>query len=146
MPKKPRYHFTWLAILFLTLAPLARTSHAQASNDEAQPKTKAEIQQWYKDEIGDIRALNKTWLKNGHTAEQRAEQAEQIRHDARIKVRTFMSDPAEVKALQQRDQEEFGNPDGPTLAYRVKQNQSRGLVGDAVYEDIVASDVESNAK
>ncbi len=146
MPKKPRYHFTWLAILFLALAPLARTGHAQASNDEAQPKTKAEIQQWYKDEIGDIRALNKTWLKNGHTAEHRAELAEEIRHDARIKARTFMSDPAEVKELQKHDQEAYGNPDGPTLAFRVKQNQSRGLAGDAVYEDIVASDVESKAK
>jgi PII-like signaling protein len=58
----------------------------------------------------------------------------------------MMSDPSEVEDLRKRDQEKYGNPDGPTFEWLVNQNQQKGLAGDAVYEAIVVSSQRTDKK
>ena len=114
-------------------------SGAVADSVVAQPRTNEEIRKWYNRQVTTIPALNKQWVTQGLSAEERARKAQEIRHDARLKARGFMADKAEVKLLQNRDLKHYGNPDGPTFDYLVEKNRKKGLRGDAVYEDIVAS-------
>ena len=55
-----------------------------------------------------------------------------------------MQNKQEVIDLQARDQEKYGNPDGPTFDYLVEKNRKKGLEGDAVYEDIIGSSNRTN--
>lgn len=105
----------------------------------AQPRTNAEIRQWYNDRIAVIPLLDKQWQQQSLSAEERARRAHEIRHDARIQARAFMQNKQEVAVLQARDQEKYGNPDGPTFDQLVAQNREKGLQGDAVYDAIVGS-------
>lgn len=138
-----RHWLAWLTVFLLALAPLAQSANAQsvapAAAQAQQPSTNEEIRQWYNDQVAVIPDKNKEWIAAGYTAEHRAELAQHIRHDARIQARAFMTNKAEVAELRRRDQAKYGNPDGPTFAYLVAQNQKRGLTGDAVYEEIVGS-------
>ncbi len=79
------------------------------------------------------------WKQEGVAALERARRAFQMRHDARLTCRAMMSDPRAVEALQRRDQEKYGHPDGPTLDDLVEHERKKGLTGDAVFEAIVAS-------
>ena len=60
-----------------------------------------------------------------------------IRRDARLRARSMMPDPAEAELLRQRDQEVYGDPDGPTLDYLVDRLTRAGLEGDEIYEKII---------
>jgi len=111
---------------------------------ETVAKTNAEIRQWYNDEVGQIPALNEQWLAEGISAEERAKRAHEIRHHARVTARVMMQNKQEVADLQARDQEKYGNPDGPTFAYLVEKNRLKGLQGDAIYEDIIGSSNRTN--
>ena len=111
---------------------------------ETVAKTNAEIRQWYNDEVSKIPALNEQWLAEGIGAEERAKRAHEIRHHARVAARAMMQNKQEVADLQARDQEKYGNPDGPTFQYLVEKNRSKGLQGDAVYEDIIGSSNRTN--
>jgi hypothetical protein len=112
----------------------------------ATPSSNSEIRQWYNDQVASIAAEDKKWQQQGLTPEQRARRAYEIRHGARLKAREFMSSKAEVSMLQARDQEKYGNPDGPTFDYLVEQNRKKGMTGDAVYLAIIDSSDRTNAE
>jgi len=109
-----------------------------------QPKTNEEIRQWYNDVVGQIPSLNEKWISEKLSAEERAKRAHEIRHNARLEARAMMQNQQEVADLQARDQEKYGNPEGPTFEYLVEKNRQKGLQGDAVYEDIVGSSNRTN--
>lgn len=119
-------------------------SVASAQNDSAAPQTNAEIRLWYNAQVAVIPALNQQWLKDGLSIETRARKAFDIRHSARLKAREFMPDKREVADLQARDQEKYGNPDGPTFEHLVQKNRDEGLTGDEVYENIIGSANRTN--
>lgn len=132
-----------LAALLLAASPAATppvaAAEIAAQQPATQPRSNAEIRQWYNDQVAVIPALDAQWRQQGLAAEERAHKAHQIRHDARLKARSFMADPTEVADLRARDQEKYGNPDGPDFDYLVARNREKGLVGDQVYEEIVGS-------
>ncbi len=101
--------------------------------------TDREIRQMYVCAAASIGEANTAWVAEGIGAEERAQRAFDARHSARLVARAMMEDAGEVAALQARDQEKYGNPDGPTFAWLVAQNEAAGLTGDAVYEAIVES-------
>jgi hypothetical protein len=51
----------------------------------------------------------------------------------------MMANADEVKALQERDREKYGNPDGPTFEWLVEKARKKNLSGDAIYESIISS-------
>jgi hypothetical protein len=136
------------ALLFMVIGlPMvlqaADTTTLIAENTQI-PQTNAEIRQWYNDQVATIPVLNEQWLKDGLSAEDRAHNAHEIRHAARLKARSFMQNKDEVVLLQARDMEKYGNPDGPTFEQLVQKHLKDGLTGDAVYEEIVGSAVRTN--
>lgn len=108
------------------------------------PKTNEQIRQWYNDQVSVVPQLNEQWIKDGLSADIRAKKAYEIRHNARIKAREMMQNKEEVKLLQERDMKKYGNPDGPTFEYLVKQNRDNGLTGNDIYEAIVNSSERTN--
>ena len=108
------------------------------------PQTNEQIRQWYNDQVSVIPNLNLQWQSEGLSAEERAQRAQDIRHAARIKAREFMQNQQEVADLRARDQEKYGNPDGPTFDQLVQANRAKGLEGDAVYEQIIKSSSRTN--
>jgi hypothetical protein len=145
-----------LAVLLLCLAPLAPASAQPQPEPQGvlgapvfepatpQPKTDAEIRQWYLDQVATLGPLNEKWLAEGLDAEERARRAYAIRHDARIEARDMMQSWTAVLALRMRDRVKYGNPNGPTFEYLVDKNKAKGLEGDAVYEAIVGSARRTN--
>ena len=122
------------------MAPtLAADAAAVSAQAQATPRTDGEIRQWYNDQVATIPTLDQQWRQQGLSAEARARKAHEIRHDARLRARSFMQDRQAVADLQARDQEKYGNPDGPTFEYLVDRNREKGLTDDAAYEDIVGS-------
>lgn len=109
-----------------------------------QPKTNAEIRQWYNNTVDKIPSLNENWISEGISVEERAKRAQEIRHNARLEARAMMPNKQEVADLQARDKEKYGNPEGPTFEYLVEKNRQKGLQGDAVYEDIIGSSNRTN--
>lgn len=135
-----------LAALLLILGgpPLVSTAEsagtdAAATESAAQPRSNAEIRQWYNDRVAVIPLLDQQWRRQALNAEERARRAYEIRHGARIQARAFMQNKREVADLQARDREKYGNPDGPTFDQLVAQGRDKGLSGDAAYEAIVGS-------
>jgi hypothetical protein len=108
------------------------------------PQTNEQIRQWYNNQVAVIPDLNLQWQSEGLSAEERAQRAQDIRHAARIKARDFMQNQQEVADLRARDQEKYGNPDGPTFDQLVQANRAKGLEGDAVYEQIIKSSSRTN--
>jgi hypothetical protein len=51
----------------------------------------------------------------------------------------MMASVAEVEDLRKRDQEKYGNPDGPTFEQLVEGAKKKGVVGEAIFEGIIAS-------
>ena len=140
--------FAVLLLLFASAAPLPGhpdgAGAAWAQSEAAQPRTNDQIRKWYNEQTATIPVLNAQWTAEGLSAEERARKAHEIRHAARIKAREFMQSKDEVKLLQDRDLQVYGNPDGPTFDQLVAKNQEKGLQGDAVYEAIVGSSNRTN--
>ena len=113
-------------------------------NDAPHIKTNAEVRRWYLEEVARIPELNKRWLEQGLSLRERAAAAWRVRHEARLKARAMMADPAEVELLRERDLAEYGDPDGPTFEFLVKQLQEAGLEGDAVYEAMIEGSYRTN--
>ncbi|MEZ4299947.1 MAG: hypothetical protein R3B70_33675 [Polyangiaceae bacterium] len=123
-----------------------------ATVDEANTKkaggaswTNKEIRARYVCWVTGIGGLNEDWKREGLSAEERAKRAYQTRHDARMTARAMMGSSAEVEMLRARDQEKYGNPDGPTFEWLVEKAKEKGLSGDAVYEEIVSSAQRTDA-
>jgi RHS repeat-associated protein len=106
--------------------------------------TNEEIRQWYNDEVSRIPELNKGWIEEGWSVEERAQAAYEIRHDARMKAREMMTNPDEVEMLRARDLEKYGNPDGPTFESLVDYYSEKGYEGDALYEKIIERSYETS--
>ena len=125
--------------------PINQTRNVAETNTSPKiPKANSEIRQWYNDQISKIPKLNESWQEQGISAEERAKMAHEIRHEARVKARSFMQDDAEVSDLRARDMEKYGNPDGPTYEYLVEQNKQKGLQGDDIYNAIIDSSNRPN--
>ena len=60
-----------------------------------------------------------------------------MRHEARLLARQMMKDPRQVEELRKRDLEKYGNPDGPSFQYLIRQGTKLGLKGDKIYEAII---------
>jgi hypothetical protein len=144
---------SWLVFLLVALLSFG----CSGGGSEAGPvvttegaMTNAEVRDWYNARVSTIPAQNQAWLAEGLSAEQRAQQAYAIRHDARIEARNMMPSNAEVAQLRARDQAKYGDPDGPTFEWLVDKNRSKGLEGDAIYEAIIESssrtDEQTNAR
>jgi hypothetical protein len=101
--------------------------------------TNAEIRAHYLRLVAAIGPADAQWRREGLAALERARRAFQMRHDARLTCRAMMSDRREVEALEQRDREKYGHPDGPTFDELIEHQRKKGLSGDAVFEAIVAS-------
>jgi hypothetical protein len=109
-------------------------------------KTNAEIRQWYIQQVSAILQLNKDWIKQGLPVRARAEAAWRIRHEARIKARSMMTDPAEVELLRARDVAKYGSPDGPTFEFLVERLKEAGLEEDRIYEAIIDNSYRTDAE
>jgi hypothetical protein len=107
--------------------------------------TNAEIRAHYLVLVAAIGPANAAWKRDGLSAEERAHRAYKIRHDARATCRAMMSDPAQVAALERRDQEKYGHPDGPRFDELVAHEKAGGRTGDAVFEAIVESAQRTNS-
>jgi hypothetical protein len=101
--------------------------------------TNEEIRVYYNQVVTSIGPASEQWKREGLSAEERARRAFEIRHDARLTCRAMMASAGEVEDLRKRDQEKYGNPDGPTFEQLVENGKKKGATGDAVYEAIVAS-------
>ncbi|HEY3452311.1 MAG TPA: hypothetical protein VGK67_38560 [Myxococcales bacterium] len=130
--------------------PAAQAAEAQ----QVWPKTPAEAEQlkaagsrwsdceirgYYNQLVAQIAASDAALKAAGKTAEERARTASEHRHNARLTCRAMMESRAEVEKLRARDQEKYGNPDGPTFDQLMEKNRAKGLAGDAPFEEIVAS-------
>jgi hypothetical protein len=89
--------------------------------------------------VGRIGALNEQWKAEGLAVAERAKRAYEARHMARVTARAMMTSADEVRLLQERDRAKYGNPDGPTFDWLVEKAKKKGLAGDQVFEDIIAS-------
>ncbi len=113
------------------------------------PRTEKAQRFWYNKIIETAvkadRALEKVAEINGGnpTLSERALRASNLRHKARIDVRTMMLDSEhgalKVAKLQARDLEKYGNPDGPTFQQLIDKGLSEGKSKDQVYKDIIHS-------
>lgn len=114
-------------------------------NETSRVKANAEVRRWYLERVALIPELNKQWLEQGLSAQERAEAAWRIRHDARLEARAMMANPAEGELLRRRDVAEYGNPDGPAFEFLVEKLKEAGLEGDAVYDAIIDGSYRTNA-
>lgn len=99
----------------------------------------SDVRSWYNETVAPVSKLNEQWLRHGFSAEERATLAHGIRHEARIKARSFMADPVEVEMLRARDLQKYQNPHGPTLEHLVNKNLKAGMAGDDIFEAIINS-------
>lgn len=101
--------------------------------------TNQEIRAYYNKVVAGIAPSNDAWKKQGLSVEERARRAFEIRHVVRLTARAMMASAAEVELLRKRDQEKYGNPDGPTFEQLVESGKKKGKEGEALYEGIVES-------
>ena len=103
------------------------------------PKTDCEVRDWYNYQVVAIPAINQRWIKEGLSAQERAKRAFAIRHEARINARYMMPDQTEVKTLQARDQQKYGNSDGPSFNYLLDKLHAKGESDAQAYAEIIQS-------
>ena len=103
------------------------------------PKTDCEIRLWYNFQVVAVGVINEKWKQDGIGLKTRAHKAYEMRHEARVNARFMMQDKDAVKALQARDTQKYGNPDGPTFEYLLKKNTDKGLTIEAAYQSIIDS-------
>lgn len=101
--------------------------------------TNEEIRIFYNELVSAIGPADEQRKREGMPIEERARKAFQARHDARMLSRAMMASALEVQILQKRDQEKYGNPDGPTFEHLVESAKKKGTIGDAIYEGIITS-------
>jgi len=89
------------------------------------------------EQVVQIPTLNKEWIAQGLSLQDRAEAAWKVRHDARLAARAMMADPAEVALLRARDMTKYGNPDGPAFEFLMERGRAAGLDDDAIYQAII---------
>lgn len=109
------------------------------------PQSNNEIRQWYKDELAKIPELDKQWITENLSLDERAKRAFEFRREKRLEGRAMMKNPAEVELLRQRDIVNYGTPDGPTFDLLVKRLEAEGVMGNAVYEAIIKGSYRTNA-
>lgn len=110
----------------------------------AVPETDCEIRVWYNYQVVAIPVINNRWIKKELSLKERAERAYNLRHNARINARFMMNSPKEMQALQARDMEKYGNPDGPTFDYLVAKSLNSGLTEQQTYENIITSSARTD--
>jgi hypothetical protein len=131
-----------------TVAKAYPTSVAQADTlkRDGASWTNEEIRVYYNQVVATIGPADEQWKREGVPAPERARRAFAIRHDARLTCRAMMTSPSEVEDLRKRDQEKYGNPDGPTFEQLVESGKKKGTAGDALYEGIIASAQRTDEK
>lgn len=105
-----------------------------------------EIRVHYNRIVSAIGPADEGWKREGLSPEARARRAFEIRHKARLTCRAMMASAEEVSDLRKRDQEKYGNPDGPTFEQLVEGARKKGVAGDAVYEGIITSAQRTDEK
>lgn len=130
----------------VTSATTTSTSTTTSKNTEGIPETNCDIRLWYNYQVVAIGKINERWEQAGVPLKKRAEDAFEIRHHARINARFMMQDKSQVKGLQDRDQEKYGNPDGPTFDYLVKKNTAKEKTLEEAYQSIIDSSSRTDRK
>ena len=127
-----------------TAASAGQTTPVAISKHDAD----ARVRQWYNQQVDLIPVCDLQWEDEKLSLHQRAEKAFEMRHLARVMARVMMQDPAEVKALQDRDMAKYGNPNGPTFDYLVtKQRRDYpGITDDDVYRKLIGSSQQTSAE
>lgn len=120
------------------------TSTSNISSSLTIPKTDCEIRAWYNYQVVAIPKLNEYWIEQGIGLEERAKKAFELRHNARVYARFMMEDKEDVKKLMARDQEKYGNPNGPTFDYLVQKNKTEGKSEEEAYQAIIDSASQTN--
>jgi hypothetical protein len=102
-----------------------------------------EIRRLYIDRISQISKRDKEWTRQGLTAEDRARRCWRIRHEARLSARDLMSQQ-ERTLLENRDFQKYGDKNGPSFEWKVRQAAARGYEGDAIFESIIQGASSTN--
>jgi len=110
------------------------------------PKTDCDIRLWYNYQIVAVGVINEKWKQDGIDLETRAKKAYELRHEARVNARFMMQNKEAVKALQARDLDKYGNPDGPTFDYLLKKNTDKGLSLEEAYQSIIDSSSRTDTR
>ena len=110
------------------------------------PRTNCEIRLWYNYQIIAVGVINEKWKADGLDLETRALRAYEMRHEARVNARFLMQNPDEVAALQARDRDRYGNPDGPTFEYLLQKNLDAGMSREAALEAIIESSSRTDTR
>lgn len=108
--------------------------------------TNQEIRRWYNEQVGRIEEYNIQWKLEGIVMAERARKAWEIRHNARLMARDMMLNKEEVEDLRARDQKLYGDPNGPSLEYLIREAEMLRLTGDNIFEWIVRGAQRTNAK
>ena len=106
--------------------------------------TNQEIRRWYNEQVGVIEEFNIQWKAEGIVIGDRARNAWEIRHKARLMARDMMLDKEEVEGLRARDLKLYGDPNGPRLDYLIRAAEMLGLTGDNVFEWIIKGAQRTN--
>jgi hypothetical protein len=106
--------------------------------------TNQEIRRWYNEQVGRIEEYNIQWKVEGIVIAERARKAWEIRHNARLMAREMMLDKEEVEALRARDLKLYGDPNGPTLEFLIREAKTLELTGDNVFEWIITGAQRTN--
>ena len=130
--------------LFTVIGPDVQSEFQFLNPDTAEnlfpvPKTNCEIRRWYNYQVVAVGVINQKWEEDGISLQMRALKAFEMRHAARVNARYMMQNKDEVKALQKRDQEKYGNPDGPTFGYLMQKNIDKGKTVAEAYQSIIDS-------
>lgn len=123
----------------------ADEAEAERLKQQGTTWTNGQARQLYLERVATIAGEDARWRAEQVPAEERARRAYGVRRAARMTARAMMGDPAEVKLLQERDREKYGDPDGPTLEWLIERARAKGLAGDAVFESIVESAQRTDA-
>lgn len=105
-----------------------------------------EVRDWYREQLAKIPESNERWIKQKISLAERAELAWRIRHEARLRARELMLDAEALVDARERDEEVYGNPDGPVFELLVRRWQEKGLTENAAWEKIIESASRSNAE
>jgi hypothetical protein len=88
-------------------------------------------------DAGNVEQLNEQWKKDGLPLDQRARRAHDIHSEMRTMRRDALKDTEAIKAMRQRNQQLYGNTDGPTFDQLVAAYEGWGLTKDQAYEAII---------